>query len=51
MEFMLLTFGGIREDIRKVVAVLIDEELPVYLVEKREQLQNLFETLIKERCP
>ncbi len=49
MEFMLLTFGGIREDIRKVVAVLIDEELPVYLVEKREQLQNLFETLIKER--
>lgn len=49
MEFMLLTFGGVREDIRKVVAVLLDEKLPVYLLEKREQLQSLFETLIHER--
>jgi uncharacterized membrane protein YheB (UPF0754 family) len=49
MEFMLLTFGGVREDIRKVVAVLIDEKLPLYLNQKREQLQNLFETLVKER--
>lgn len=49
MEFMLLTFGGVREDIRKVVNVLINEELPVYLLEKREQLQGLFESLIRER--
>jgi uncharacterized membrane protein YheB (UPF0754 family) len=49
MEFMLLTFGGLRADIRKVVNVLIDQELPVYLQDKRAQLQALFETLIRER--
>ncbi len=49
MEFMLLTFGGVRGDIRRVVSVLLDQQLPAYFEQKRPELRQLLEHVIVER--
>lgn len=49
VEFMLVAFGGVKTDIRRVVDVLVEQKLPPYLAEKQIELKTIFQAYVSEQ--
>jgi uncharacterized membrane protein YheB (UPF0754 family) len=46
-ESMLVRFGGIRNDVRGIVDVMVDHKLQPYLENKKLELKNLFKVYVE----
>lgn len=51
LEVMLVNFGGVRQDVRRVVDVVIDEQLEPYLASKTDGLKTWWRHLAETQLP
>ncbi|MBF2055212.1 MAG: DUF445 family protein [Candidatus Sericytochromatia bacterium] len=51
LEVMLVNFGGVRQDVRRVVDVVIDDQLEPYLASKTEGLKQWWHQLSETHLP
>lgn len=47
VETMLVRFGGVKNDIKGIIDVLIDNKLEIYLSEKESEIHQLFNSYVK----
>ncbi len=47
VETMLVRFGGVKNDVRGIVGVLVDNKLEIYLSEKESEIHQLFNSYVK----